>query len=53
MILNVDDEVAEQVARDIGSDDPQDIQEALGLLWSELGNPTEMIEDVKPEVAAR
>lgn len=53
MILNIDDDVAEEVARDIGSDDPQDIQKALGLLWTELGNPTEMIEDVEPEVAAR
>lgn len=53
MIVNMPDDAAQEIAQDIGSDDPQDIAEAAALLWTELNNPTEMIEDVKPEVAPR
>lgn len=53
MLVNLPDDVAEEIANEIGSNDPQEIAEAAALLWSELGNPVEMIEDVKPEVPVR
>jgi len=53
VIVALDEDDYAEVACDIGSDDPEDVAEALALLWTELGNPTEMIQDVKPEVRVK
>lgn len=47
MLVPIPDHVAEDVANQLGTNDPVEIGRAVATLWDELGNPEEMIEDVK------